>query len=117
MRRLLITALIGFGLCFPAHAAGDDPLGAIGESFVRGLVHERDVALVFDYLREALDAAADGRDPPAADRILERGEAIGVEAKRRGVVAGRAVLDAIEQSVRDLFRDRRLAPPLPQQRL
>ena len=120
MRRFIVATLIGFALSFPAHAGHDhavgDPLGAIGESFLRGLVHEGDVALAFGYLREALDAAVEGRDAPPADRLVRRGEEIGAEAKRRGAVAGHAVLDVLERSLRGIFRES-LPPARPQQRL
>ena len=108
MRRIVIAFVVGLSFAAPAYAH-DDPVGAIAESFLRGLVQERDIGLVFDYLRESLDAAAEGREVPPPERLRQRAEAIGSEAKRRGAVAGHAVLDVIEQSVREIFRN----PPPP----
>jgi hypothetical protein len=107
-----------------AHAApADDPVGVAAESFMRGLVQEEDVGLVFGYLREALAAAAAGREAPPPDRVMQRAEAIQQEAARRGVIAGRVLLDALEQSVRDMVRniprayDTPREPPRPLQRI
>ena len=117
MRQIVLAAVLGIALTAPAHAVErDDPFSGVAESFMRGLVQERDVGLVVGYLREALDAAADGRDPPPADRLVRRADEIGTEAKRRGVIAGHAVLDAIELVVRGILGEPpRLAPtrPLP----
>jgi hypothetical protein len=118
MRQTVVAAMIGIALIAPAHAAElDDAFAGVAESFMRGLVQERDVGLVFDYLREALDAAAEGREPPAADRLAQRAGEIGVEAKRRGVIAGHAVLDAIERAAREIVGGSPRPPPTsPMQR-
>ncbi|MDB5865704.1 MAG: hypothetical protein JWO70_3510 [Betaproteobacteria bacterium] len=119
MRNLAAAALISMFLCAPAHAAPpDDPLAAAAESFIHGLVHERDVDLVFGYLREALDAAVEGRELPPPEALTQRVEAIGEEAKQRGAIAGRAVLDAIERSIRDAMKTPGVLPSSrPLQRL
>jgi hypothetical protein len=122
MRRIIIAGLIGFALSGPVRAdpagdafsAADDPLSAATEALLRGLIQEDDVALVFGYAREALSAAIEGRDAPVPEKLTRRAEAIGEEAKRRGAIAGRIVLDAIEQSVREIFREpRQSSSPLP----
>jgi hypothetical protein len=103
MRHLATAALLSIAMS--AHAAPhDDPLDAIAGSFIQGLVQEQDVGLVFGYLREALDAALDGREAPPPRALTQRAEEIGDEAKRRGAIAGRAVLDAIERSIRDAMK-------------
>jgi hypothetical protein len=103
MRHLATAALLSFAMS--AHAAPpDDPLETIAGSFMQGLVQEQDVGVVFGYLREAFDAAVEGREPPPPEALTRRAEAIGEEAKRRGAIAGRAVLDAIERSIRDAMK-------------
>jgi hypothetical protein len=103
MRHLATAALLSVAMS--AHAAPpDDSLETIAGSFIQGLVQEQDVGLVFGYLREALDAAVEGRELPPPQALTERAEAIGEEAKRRGAIAGRAVLDAIERSIRDAMK-------------
>jgi hypothetical protein len=103
MKHLLASALIGFCLCVPAHAAAE-PLDAAIGAITQGLIEERDVDLVFGYLHEAFDGALQGREvaPPAA--LTQRAEAIGDEAKRRGAVAGHALLDAIERAIRESMK-------------
>src|SRR5438128_1385948 len=105
MKRIATAALLGFALASQAHAApAGDPVAAAAESFVRGLVQEEDVALFFGYMREALDAAAAGREPPPPDRLEKRVEAIQKEAVQRGAIAGRVLLDVFEREVRDIVR-------------
>jgi hypothetical protein len=85
------------------------------DSIFAGLIQEQDVALAFRYFRESLDAALEGREPPPADALVERGETIAKEVKRRGAVSARSVLDMIEGILREAVRDepRRLAPSSP----
>ena len=94
MRRLAAAAFIGIFLCAPASA----------DAFFGGVVKESDVSLVFDYMREAMAAAFQGREvaPPAA--LTRRAEAIAEEAKRSGEIAARAALDAIEREIRESMR-------------
>ena len=56
-------------------------------SLLGGIVQERDVDLVFGYLREALNAAIEGREAAPPDELAQRAEAMGEEMKRRGAVA------------------------------
>jgi hypothetical protein len=107
MRGIATVALaLLIAMSAPARAGdADDPFAAAAGAFMRGLVQEDDVGLFFGYLREALSAAADGRDAPVPDKLTRRAEEIGEGAKQRGVVAGRALLDVLEASVRDIFRD------------
>lgn len=106
MRGIAIAAAAFFFLAAPAHAGdADDPFAAAGGAFVRGLVQEDDVGLLFGYLREALSAGAEGRDAPVPEKLTHRAEEIGERAKQRGVAAGRVLLDALEASVRDIFRN------------
>ena len=106
MPRLILTVIVMLALSMPAHAGDvDDPFSAAAGAFVRGLVQEEDVGLFFGYLREALAAAADGREAPVPDKLTRRAEEIGERAKQRGVVAGGMLLDAIEASVREMVRE------------
>jgi hypothetical protein len=106
MRGIVIALALFFTVSAPARAEhADDPVAAAAGTFVRGLVQEEDVGLFFGYLREALSAAAEGRDAPVPDTLTRRAEEIGERAKQRGVIAGRVLLDALEASVRDIFRD------------
>ena len=119
MKRLVLAVLVGFALSAVAYAR--DPAERaprLGPDLLGGIVQESDVDLVFDYLRDALRAAMDGRDAQPPDELVRRAEAIGDEMKRRGAAAAQAVLDAIERSVRDSMREPRGLPPTsPSQRL
>ena len=109
MRRYAIAALLA---ALSASVQAHDERPAPGALF-GGVVEERDVGLVFDYLREALDAAVEGREPPAADEIARRTEAIGEDLARRGAAAARVFVDVIEKHVREGMRERAPRPALP----
>jgi hypothetical protein len=118
MGRKRLIGLVALALAAPVHA-DDSSRNATptADSLLHGLVQEQDVALAFDYLRESLSAALEGREPPPPDRILRRAEIIGEEAKSRGAGAARALLDEIERSIRGGMRERnRLPPASPVQR-
>ena len=93
MRPIAAVALIGL-LSAPAQA----------EPFIGGVVKDSDVSLVFDFLRDAMSAAFQGREvaPPAA--LIQRAETIAEEAKRHGEIAARAALDSIEREIRESMR-------------
>ena len=119
MRCIVAAVLAGLMAVGPAAAAdpGEAVSGAVG-GFGRGLVQEQDVGLVFDYARDAFAAALQGREAPPPERLMRRGEAIVEEMKRRGAVAGRVILDALEQSIREGVREAPAAtPPRPLQRI
>ncbi|HEV7800867.1 MAG TPA: hypothetical protein VGP15_07305 [Burkholderiales bacterium] len=116
MHRIRIAAFLVIAASGGAHAhEANDPAAAAAESFLQGLVQEEDVGLLFGYLREALAAAAEGRELPPSGKLTQRAEAIGDEAKRRGVIAGGVLLDALELSIREIFRTpprlHSMAPP------
>ena len=110
MRRVVVASFVAFSLCASAHA--EDSRWPLPETLFSGIVQERDIALIFGYAREALSAAVEGRDAAPPEELTQRAEAIGSEMKRRGAVAGRAILDAIESAVRDAVREPR-RPSLP----
>ena len=96
--RFAAVALISLFLSAPAHAA---------EPFIGGVVKESDVALLFDFLREAMSAAFQGREVAPPEALVKRAEAIAEEAKRHGEIAARAAVDAIEREVREGMRGSR----------
>ena len=101
MRQLAAT-LIGLSLCAPAQAAPpDDPVDAAIGCFLHGLVDERDVALVFGYLREAFDGALHGREVAPPRALTQRAEIIADEVKRCAAIAAQEMVDAIERSIRE----------------
>ena len=81
--------------------------------WLKGLVTEQDVSLLFEHLRAHLLASATGGKPPSADEINRRAEAIGRELRARGTVAGLLLLNVLEAQARDLVREAppRAAPP------
>ena len=103
MRRVASAALISLSLCTFARA----------EPFVGGVITESDVGLVFDYLREAMSAAFQGRQIAPPEALISRAEAIADEAKRRGEIAARAAIDAIEREIREGMRESRRSERLP----
>lgn len=117
MRRMTTAGLLGLALSAPAYA--NEPYVLPGDSLLGGIVQERDVGLVFGYLREALGAAIEGREGSPPDALSRRAEAIGDELRRRGAAAARGVLDAIERNVREGMREPRpaLPPSYPPQRI
>ena len=116
MRHVAIAGLLGLAVCASAHA--QDARRPATEALLGGIVQERDVALVFDYLREALSAAADGREISPPEELTQRAEAIGAEVKRRGADAARALIDAVEASMREGMREpRRPLSSSPYQRI
>jgi hypothetical protein len=117
MKRLTAAAVLGLTLCSSVYA--QDSRRPLPESFLGGIVQDRDVDLVFNYLRDALKAGMEGRETTPPDELTQRAEAIGDELKRRGAAAARAAIDAIEQTVRDAMREPRQLPPptSPSQRI
>ncbi len=94
MRELASAALITLSFCAPAHA----------ERFIGGAVKESDVALVFDFLREALSGAIQVREVPPPEALHRRAEAIGEDMRRHGEIAARAAIDAVERDIRGAMR-------------
>ena len=112
MQSLLLASAAALAFSAPAaHAHERDvPMGPL----LGGLVEERDVGLVFGYLREALSAAIEGREAPPPEELAQRAEAIGGELRRRGADAARAILDSVESAVREGMREPGTQPLPPQ---
>ena len=98
------SALV-FAVSGSLHAAGPHE----GQPLPGGIVQDQDAALFFDYLRDAVSAAAEERsaDPPHA--LRRRAQEIGEEMKRHGAAAARALIDTLESAVREAPRE----PPRP----
>jgi hypothetical protein len=106
-RYVITAAVLGLGLqAAAAFAANKDPLDRLNpEVLFKGAVSERDVSLLFTYLKSALFAAAEGREAPAPDEALQkRAEALGKELKLRGALAAWALLNALETSANEVLR-------------
>ena len=101
MNRILFGALVAFALSAQAPEALAQERRPLPDPLFGGIVQDRDVTVFFDYLREALNAAIEGREAPPPYELEQRAEVMGEEMKRRGAVAARALIDAIEASVRD----------------
>jgi hypothetical protein len=108
MKRVILAGLLGVTCC--ASAYPHDPRLPPSESFLGGIVQERDIGLVFGYLREALSAAIEGREAPPPEELTRRAESMGEELKRRGEAAAREILDTIERSVREGVRGPQSSP-------
>lgn len=116
MKHIISAALVGVALCASAYAG--DPRQSSGSPILGGIIQERDVTLVFDYLRDALKAGMQGREVQPPKELTQRAEVIGEELKERGAIAARAAIDAIEDAVREGLRERdRLPPTDGQQRI
>ena len=114
--KALAAAALGCAACAGAYA--HEPASA-PPALLGGVVQERDVDLVFEYLRDALDGALEGREVTPPAELARRGEAVADELKRRGADAARGLIDRVEALVREGMREppRRAAPPLPPDRI
>ena len=118
LRTLIASGALGLALAVPAQAGEKpDPFAQIEallnpKVLLQGVVRDEDVALLFAHLRAALLAASEGREAPLPDELNRRAEAIGVELKGRGVLAGLLLLTAFEAAARQAVREA-LAVPDP----
>jgi hypothetical protein len=111
---IVMTAAFVFAL--PVAHAQDRAPPARPES--GPMIQEGDAQLLFSYLREALRAAAEGRDPPPAGALEKRSAEIADTLKRRSEALARGLLDEAERSAREALRElesrREPRRPLPQ---
>ena len=71
MKRVAIAAVIGITLSSAGYASDPNELPPAGaQALLGGIVQERDVSLVFDYLRDALRATVEGREAPVLRPVL-----------------------------------------------
>lgn len=107
-RNAVVVALAGFALSSIARGAGgeDDAFtGLDPQTLFQGTIHESDVALLFDYLRRAFTAAAEGREAPAPEELQKRAEALGNELKTRGTLAALLILSELEARAKQGVRE------------
>jgi hypothetical protein len=69
------------------------------------VIRDSDVDLVFSYLREALRAAAEGRDAPPSGALEQRGAEIAETLRRRSLEIGQGLLNEAERGARDALRE------------
>ena len=109
--RAFQVALLSLLLGSSTLAYGDgEPAGSVSQfaapSLVQAAIQERDVGLLLDYLRAAIRAAAEGREPPPPPSELERRmDELGSEIKARGTLAALVLLQTLEEQVRALLRE------------
>lgn len=113
MRALLAAAALAALSSGPAAAAPPEAPLELPDAGVllRGLVDEAQVSAVFDYLRNALIAAAEGREGPVPEILRRELDRIDADVKLRGTLAGLLLLKQLEAEVKSL-----LAPPPPEPR-
>lgn len=115
MRALhIVTIVLTLACSAPAVAHEDrtrDPMTALEPGrLTQGSLRESDIALLLDYLRAAILAAAEGREPaPPPEELERRAQELSEELKARGTLAALLVLDALEKQARALMREG--APP------
>lgn len=113
----IVTAVAGLALSTPAAAdhRPTDPLAQLDPQVLfQGAVSEADVSLLFDYLRSAMLAAAQGREAPPPAVLHQRAQLLAQELKLRGTVAGLIILGALEQSLKQSLSEppRSALPPM-----
>ena len=110
---IVAVLLLGLGLQAPAFADAKDPLDRLDpEILLKDVVSERDVSMLFAYLRSAALAAVEGREAPAPEALQRRAETLGKVLKLRGALAAWALIDALEASANEVLRGP-AAPALP----
>lgn len=104
MRVLLITTII-YACVLAAPVAHAQDRAPPARPDAAPALQEGDAQLLFSYLREALRAAAEGRDPPPATALEKRGAEIADTIKQRTEALARGLLDEAERSARELLRE------------
>ena len=110
MRAFVGIAALCAGLAVAAPAAADDagdaPASTGAEQILRGLVRERDVSLLVDFVRESLIAGIHGHEPPPVpDELTGRAEVLGQALKAQGALAALELLAALEQRAKQALRE------------
>lgn len=117
MMRLRVYApvlVLGCALCASAAAAPPEVPQVIDPRVVlHALVSEEQVAAMFEYLRNALIAAAEGRDGPVPETLRRELDRIDADVKLRGTLAGLLMLKSLEAEIRQLLRDTRPPSGMP----
>ena len=69
MKRILVGAIVAFALSAQAPDALAQERRPLPDALFGGIVQDRDVTVFFDYLREALNAAMEGREAAPPDEL------------------------------------------------
>ena len=105
-RRYAPALLLGCLLCGSAAAAPPEIPDIVDPRvLLHALVDEAQVAAAFDYLRNALIAAAEGRDGPVPEILRRELDRIDSDVKLRGTIAGLLMLKNLEAEIRQLLKD------------
>lgn len=113
-RAHVVALMLGCLLCGGAAAAPPEPVGVPDPRvLLHALVDEQQVAAVFDYLRNALIAAAEGREGPVPENLRRELDRIDAEVKLRGTLAG-LLLKQLEAEIRQFLRDARPPAGMPE---
>lgn len=110
LRHLLCMAVVGLTLSLPAAANESDPFDKLEtlinpETLFRGVIREDDVSLLFKHVRESIAASARGEEAPNSEEFNKRTEAIGREMAVRGGVLLGVLLNAIEETAKQVIRE------------
>lgn len=111
MNLLRATVLSGLVACSVVVEAREPDAfdSATYEPLFQGLIYEHDLELLLGYVRRAIQAIAEGREPPAPPPELEtRAGELAAQLKARGTLAAFMVLSLLEEQAKALRRD--LAP-------
>lgn len=98
---------VAAGDAAPSGSAAIEPRPDAEGLFSRSL-REEDIGMFFSFLRQTLDAAAEGRKPPEPPpELSRRADEIGRQMKREGADTARLLLDEMEREVRQMLREQR----------
>jgi hypothetical protein len=109
------AVLLGCVLCGSAAAAPPDIPGIVDPRvLLHALVDEAQVAAAFDVLRNALIAAAEGREGAVPEILRREIDRIDADVKLRGTVAGLLMLKSLEAEILQLLKDTQPPPRMPE---
>jgi len=113
LRFALLALVLGWSaVAFADRADADIRSQTLAPSLVQGAIQESDISLLLDYLRAAIRAASEGREPPSPPRELERRmNELGSEIKAHGTLAALVLLQTLEEQVKALLREGTPARP------
>jgi hypothetical protein len=105
---MLFAALLGASVTASSHGDRVETPSLHGSQ--QAAIQENDVSLLLDYLRAAIRAASEGREPPPPPRELgKRIEELGSELRARGALTAFSFLRALEEHTQALLQNQ--APP------
>ena len=110
------AATLGIVMCGSAAAAPlqlDVPDMLDPRVLLHALVTDEQVAAMFEYLRSALIAAAEGREGPVPEIVRRELDRIDADVKLRGTIAGLLALKSLEAEIREFLQDTEPPPRLP----